>query len=54
MQTQHPPRPLNKGDNNYLKSTMENKNKSIWSEILKIAITVLTALATVFGVQACC
>ena len=25
---------------------MENKNKSIWSEILKIAITVLTALAT--------
>jgi hypothetical protein len=33
---------------------MENKNKSIWSEILKIVITVLTALATVFGVQACC
>ena len=31
---------------------MENKN--IWSRILKITITVLTAIATAFGVQACC
>ena len=31
---------------------MENKN--IWSKILKITITVLTAIATAFGVQACC
>ena len=31
---------------------MENKN--IWRRILKITITVLTAIATAFGVQACC
>ena len=31
---------------------MENKN--LWSKILKITITVLTAIATAFGVQACC
>ena len=29
-------------------------NNSIWSKILKITITVLTALATAFGIQACC
>ena len=33
---------------------MENENKTIWSKILKITITVLTAIATAFGVQACC
>ena len=33
---------------------MENENKSIWSKILKITITVLTAIATAFGIQACC
>lgn len=32
---------------------MENGNKTIWAKILKIAITVLTAIATAFGVQAC-
>lgn len=33
---------------------MENENKnSIWSKILKIVITVLTAVATTFGLQAC-
>ena len=31
---------------------MENKN--IWGRILKITITILTAIATAFGVQACC
>ena len=31
---------------------MENKN-SLWSKILKIVITVLTAIATTFGLQAC-
>ena len=31
---------------------MENKN--IWGRILKLTITILTALATAFGVQACC
>ena len=31
---------------------MENNN--MWSKILKITITVLTAIATAFGVQACC
>jgi len=29
-----------------------NKN-SLWSKILKIVITVLTAIATTFGLQAC-
>ena len=33
---------------------MENKNKSVWGEILKFAITVLSALAAAFGIQACC
>ena len=28
--------------------------KELWDKILKVAITVLTALATAFGVQACC
>lgn len=32
---------------------MENKNNTVWGKILKVAITVLTALATVFGIQAC-
>ena len=33
---------------------MENENKNnIWSKILKIVITVLTAVATTFGLQAC-
>ncbi len=32
---------------------MENNNHNIWSKILKITITLLTALATAFGVQAC-
>jgi len=26
----------------------------IWSKILKVVITVLTAIATTFGIQACC
>ena len=30
---------------------MENKN--LWGKILKITITVLTAIATAFGIQAC-
>ena len=30
------------------------ENKTLWSKILKITITVLTAIATAFGVQACC
>ena len=32
---------------------MENGNNNIWGKILKITITLLTALATAFGVQAC-
>ena len=27
---------------------------SVWGTVLKIAITVLSALAAVFGIQACC
>ena len=33
---------------------MENENKTLGSKILKITITVLTALATALGIQACC
>ena len=33
---------------------METENKNIWGKILKIAITVLTAIAAAFGLQACC
>ena len=29
------------------------ENNSIWGKILKIVITVLTAIATTFGLQAC-
>ena len=33
---------------------MENENNStIWSKILKITITLLTAIATAFELQAC-
>lgn len=33
---------------------MENENnKNVWGQILKIVITVLTAIATTLGVQAC-
>jgi len=32
---------------------MEKENNSIWGKILKIVITVLTAVATTFGIQAC-
>jgi len=34
------------------KSNIMEKN-NIWSKILKIVITVLTAVATTFGLQAC-
>ena len=29
------------------------ENKSIWSKILNIVITVLTAIATTFGITSC-
>ena len=32
---------------------MENNNTNMWSKVLKITITLLTALATAFGIQAC-
>ena len=32
---------------------MENNNKSMWSKILQIVITILTAIATTFGVTSC-
>ena len=32
---------------------MENKNKNLWGKILNIVITVLTAIATTFGVTSC-
>ena len=33
---------------------MENENKSVRGKILKVIITILTAIATTFGIQACC
>ena len=32
---------------------MEQQKQTLWSKILKIVITVLTAVATTFGLQAC-
>ena len=32
---------------------MENENKGVCGKILKVVITVLTAIATTFGLQAC-
>ena len=39
--------------NYQLKKIMETNNKNIWSKILQIVITVLTAIATTFGVTSC-
>ena len=33
--------------------TIQTMNKDIWSKILNILITVLTAIATTFGVTSC-
>ena len=32
---------------------MGKEDNNIWGKILKITITLLTALATAFGIQAC-
>ena len=32
---------------------MENEKNLFWSKILKVTITVLTAIATALGLQAC-
>lgn len=34
--------------------TGNNKKESIWSIILRVTITILTAIATSLGVQSCC
>lgn len=31
----------------------ENKKESIWSTVLRVVITILTAIATSLGTQAC-
>lgn len=31
-----------------------SQGSNVWSKILKIAITVLSAIAAAFGIQACC
>ena len=31
----------------------ENNNKSMWGKILHVVITILTAIATTFGVTSC-
>ena len=33
---------------------MEQNKPNVWGKILKVVITVLTAIATTFGIQACC
>ena len=36
------------------KHTMSNdNNKQIWSKVLQVIITILTAIATTFGVTSC-
>ncbi len=34
-------------------SNNENNNKTMWSKILQVVITILTAIATTFGVTSC-
>lgn len=31
----------------------ENKKENIWSQVLRVVITILTAIATSLGTQAC-
>ena len=50
--------PLRKGDTStnqksYIINHTSNMNKSLWQKILNIVITVLTAIATTFGVTSC-
>jgi len=33
---------------------MNHRTKSIWTEIIRLAITVLSAVAAALGVQSCC
>lgn len=35
-------------------SKHSSNSKSVWTEIIRIAIAVLSAMATAFGVQSCC
>ena len=32
---------------------MSNEKKEIWSKVLQVVITILTAIATTFGVTSC-
>ncbi|MBQ8602075.1 MAG: smalltalk protein [Bacteroides sp.] len=34
-------------------SNNENNNKTMWGKILHVVITILTAIATTFGVTSC-
>ena len=45
--------PLKKAPTNYQLATKKNMEKNTWSKILHIIITVLTAIATTFGVTSC-
>ena len=46
--------PKNKNTKNQKKiTTMENQKESVWSTVLRIVITILTAIATSLGVQSC-
>ena len=63
---EHPPSPLRKGDTStnhksyiinqtsyIINQTSIIMKKELWSKILNIVITVLTAIATTFGVTSC-
>ena len=42
-----------KENTNLKTNTMSNEKKEIWSKVLQVIITVLTAIATTFGVTSC-
>ena len=51
--TQHPYTILLQNANSQLSTNKETMKKELWSKILHIVITVLTAIATTFGVTSC-
>ena len=66
LRSQHPPCPLHKGEikhsvklcvlsgeKTHNSKLLNMENKQLWSKILNILMTVLTAVATTFGVTSC-
>lgn len=44
---------FNESKTNIMETNNNKKKESIWSTILRVAITILTAIATSLGVQSC-